>query len=173
MIVRPEQPADLEAIRYVNAAAFGQDAEARLVDEIRRGPDFIAALSLVADEGAPAGVVGHLMLSRIHVVDGSARTAVLALAPMAVRPDRQRRGIGSRLVREGLGAARDLGWGVAIVLGHPGFYPRFGFEPAAPRGIRCPWLVPEDVFMVAELVPGALARVRGEAVYPEAFMRLG
>jgi putative acetyltransferase len=90
----------------------------------------------------------------------------LALAPMAVTPDLQRRGIGSALVRRGLDEARRLGHGVVIVLGHPEYYPRFGFTRGSAHGIRPPFEAPDDAFLVLELREGALARVRGEVDYP-------
>jgi putative acetyltransferase len=91
---------------------------------------------------------------------------------MAVRPALQRRGIGSALVREGLARCRAAGHRIAVVLGHPEYYPRFGFSPGAPRGIRSTWEVPDDVFMVLELVPGALDGVAGIVHYRPEFAEL-
>jgi putative acetyltransferase len=94
----------------------------------------------------------------------------MALGPMAVVPSRQRRGIGTALVRAGLEACADRDEPVVFVLGHPGFYTRFGFRPAPPLGLRCPWPVPDEVFMVAELRPGAIGDRQGTVRYHRAFV---
>ena len=93
----------------------------------------------------------------------------LALAPMAVHPEFQSQGIGSRLVREGLERCRNLGHRIVVVVGHPEFYPRFGFTPARAKGLEAPFPVPDEAFMVTELVPGALDGVSGMIVYPAPF----
>jgi putative acetyltransferase len=160
-MIRPEEPRDLDAIRAVHLAAFGQSAEADLVDALRPG-----TVSLVAEiDGA---VVGHVLFSPVEVGGSPA----LALAPMGVLPAFQRRGIGSELVRRGLDAGARLGHGVVIVLGHAEYYPRFGFRPARPHGIVPPWDVPDEVFLARELAPGALEKMRGRVVYPPPFDRV-
>lgn len=168
--IRAEQPTDIASIFAVNRLAFGGDAEARLVDALRGTAHWIPELSLVAEEDGV--VVGHILFTRVSVADGGCAAPALALAPMAVRPERQSAGIGTRLVREGLARARALGHGVVIVLGHPTYYPRFGFVPAAPHGIRYPGPVHESSFLVAELAPGSLAAVRGVVEYAPAFASL-
>jgi putative acetyltransferase len=137
-------------------------------------------LSLVATEGNRP--VGHILFSPAAIfpdppaaypgadTDHPALPRGLALGPMAVLPARQRRGIGSALVRRGLSLARATGAAFVIVLGHPGFYPRFGFQPAAPLGIRCQWEgVPEEAFMIRVLDSRAMAEVTGTARYREEF----
>jgi putative acetyltransferase len=161
--VRAETPADLEAIREVNRRAFGQEDEARLVDALRDGG--YARLSLVAEEGGR--VVGHILFSDLPIVTPMGTLHALALAPLAVLPDQQRQGIGSRLVREGLQACAEAGHRVVVVLGHPDFYPRFGFSARLAERLQAPFSGPS--FMALELVPGALAGVSGQVRYPPPF----
>lgn len=160
MNIRPENRQDTAAVRAVNTAAFPTAAEADLVDRLRGLVN--PFISLVAGE---ASVVGHILFTPVRV----GAHAALALGPMAVLPGRQRQGIGSALVRAGLAACLAAGHGLVFVLGHPEYYPRFGFTPAAPFGIDCEFPVPPEVFMLAELRPGAAAGVHGTVVYHEAF----
>lgn len=154
LILRLETTTDVAAVRRVNELAFGRPGEADLVDTLREAAQ--PTLSLVAvQEGQ---VAGHIFFSPVTISTGSVRdSAYLGLAPMAVHPDFQRQGIGSRLVREGLEACRQLGAEAVVVLGHPEFYPRFGFVPASRFGLRCEYPVPDEVFMAVELAPGALS----------------
>ena len=165
--VRPEAPTDRNAVFRVNREAFGRDAEARLVDALRGGDTFIPNLSLVATEGVE--VVGHILFTQVVVRDGGSSRLALALAPLAVLPPYQNQGIGSALVRRGLHDAAGTGHRVVIVVGHPGYYPRFGFRPAKPLGLRAPFDVRDDAFLVLELQAGALESFRGEVEYPPAF----
>ena len=162
--VRPEEPGDREAVRRVNEAAFGQPDEADLVDRLREQAD--PYLSLVAvQEGE---VVGHILFTPMTFDPPRPDFRAMGLAPMAVWPEQQRSGVGGALVREGLAACRRLGTEVVFVLGHPTYYPRFGFAPAAARGIASEYDAPE-AFMVLELDPGALDGVEGMARYHPAF----
>jgi putative acetyltransferase len=165
--IRPESPADVPAVFRVHQLAFGQDAEPRLVDALRGSSAFLPELSLLALDGSE--VVGHVLFTRVVVRDGGEAHEALALAPMAVLPSHQNRGIGSALVRRGLEEARALGHRVVIVVGHPGYYPRFGFVPAKPLGIRAPFEVPDEAFFALELQPGALRGVAGVVEYPPEF----
>jgi putative acetyltransferase len=124
IIVRPETGADHEAIRHVNRLAFGQDEEARLVDALREGG--FVRLSLIAEEAGQ--VVGHILFRDLPIVTDAGTVPALALAPMAVLPEFQWQGIGSSLVRRGLDECRQRGHKIVVVLGHPHFYPRFGFS---------------------------------------------
>jgi putative acetyltransferase len=162
--IRPEQPTDHDQVFQVNQLAFGQPDEARLVQALRSSSAFIPELSLVAVEDER--IVGHILFSRIAVRSGTTTHQALALAPIAVLPTRQRVGIGSSLVRRGLLEARQLGHRVVIVVGHPEYYPRFGFVPCEPLGVRSPFAVSPRAFMLLELEPNALAGVRGEVEYP-------
>ena len=161
--VREEEPRDAEGIREVNRLAFGQEDEARLVDALRDGG--YARLSLVAEEDRR--VVGHILLSDLPIITREGTLPALALAPLAVLPARQRQGIGSRLVRQGLSACADAGHRVVVVLGHPAYYPRFGFSAQLAERLKAPFSGP--AFMALELMPGALADVAGEVRYPPPF----
>jgi putative acetyltransferase len=162
-LIRPEREVDLEAVREVNAGAFGRPDEARLVDALRgRASRFQSTVALLYEE-----IVGNIVFTPIRVDDDEG--GVMGLAPMAVRPQVQRRGIGSALVRAGLERCRSAGAVAVVVLGHPEYYPRFGFVPAARFGLRCEYEVPEEAFMALELQPGALAGLRGTVRYHPAF----
>ena len=161
--IRTETAADRAAVRRVNEAAFGQPEEADLVDRIRERA--AGYLGLVATEAGE--VVGHIAFSPVEI-DGHPGVSVWGLAPMAVRPDRQRAGVGSRLVRAGLAACRAEGEEAVVALGHPAYYPRFGFASAAGRGIGNEYGAPPEAFMVLDLVPGALDGVAGTARYDPA-----
>lgn len=154
--IRAELTEDRTAVRRVNEGAFGRTTEADLVDALRAAA--APLLSLVAEEDGE--VVGHLLFSPVTVETACPSDAVpallLGLAPVAVLPEWQNRGVGSQLVREGLQACRKLGATAVVVLGHPEYYPRFGFVPASRFGLTCEYPVPDDVFMAQELVPGAL-----------------
>ena len=166
--IRSERLADHQAVRRLNLLAFGQPAEAELVDALRANG--AAALSLVAAAGER--VLGHILFSPVRV-DGDGRPwSALGLAPMAVQPEDQRRGVGSALVRAGLEQAPALGHVVVFVLGHPAYDPRFGFRPAHPLGLFDEYGAPDDAFLVAELVPGALGGRRGTVRYRPEFAAL-
>jgi putative acetyltransferase len=147
--------------------AFGHAGEADLVDALREeAQPYISLVALL--EGR---VVGHIFFSPVTIADEDSSFTAMGLAPMAVLPEHQRRGIGSRLIRQGLEECRRDGHNVVVVLGHPDYYPRFGFEPAAPKGIRSEYDVSDDTFMVVELEPGALANRKGIVKYHAAFAR--
>jgi putative acetyltransferase len=167
MEIRPELPVDVEAVRNVNLAAFETSAEADLVELLRVQASPL--ISLVADDSG--SVVGHILFSPA-VLLGQPDVKILGLAPMAVLPTRQRLGIGSSLVRAGLEASRQVGFGAVIVLGHPKYYPRFGFQPASRFGLRCEYDVPDDVFMALELAPGTFSGKTGTIRYHPAFARV-
>ena len=165
--VRQEQSADHEAVYLIHLRAFKQAHEADLVNALRNSQAFIPALSLVAlmDDK----VVGHILFTRIVIIDGTASHESLALAPVAVEPAYQRLGLGNALIREGLSGARELGFKSVIVLGHEQYYPRFGFAPASQWQIKAPFEVPENAFMALELVPGSLEGVSGTVKYAKEF----
>jgi len=159
--IRPEQPHDLPAIREVHRRAFGQDQEANIVDALRANGAVL--VSLVATLGGE--VVGHVVYSpaTIGPIEGA------ALGPIAVTPEHQKRGIGGQLIEAGNRILAATACPFTIVLGHPTYYPRFGFVPARTRGISCEWDVPDDVFMVLSLDEGRMQGVSGLASYRHEF----
>jgi putative acetyltransferase len=167
MTIRVELPSDAAGIRHIHELAFGREAEANLVDAIRRSPGYVPELSLVAEQEGL--LVGHIMFSIIQVEGDNHATDTLALAPLAVLPTHQRQGVGSRLTEEGITLARSRGFRSVVVLGHPSYYPRFGFLPAEQFGILPPWGEPTPALMVLPLVYGGLDGVQGTVRYPPAF----
>jgi len=163
MTIRRRLPADDDAIRRLNDAAFGGPAESKLISDLRAAG--LAVIELVAL--AHDDIVGHILFSELSVLSDGRPVDALALAPMAVRPDRQRAGIGTALVRAGLEAARAGKWRAVIVLGHPFYYPRFGFSAGRARHLTAPFR--GDAFMALEVAPGALDGVEVSVVYPPAF----
>jgi putative acetyltransferase len=163
VIVREERASDVEAIRNINRLAFGGDEEADLVDALRAGGHVIA--SLVATDGD--AVVGHILFSPLAITTETGAIAAAALAPVAVLPEQQRRGIGSALIRRGLELCTDRGCVAVVVVGHPDYYPRFGFSAELARPLRAPFSGP--AFMALELVPGSLSGVEGTVRYAPPF----
>jgi len=164
MHIRPERATDTGEVRALNRAAFETSMEATLVDALRERARPI--VSLVAD--AAGSIVGHILFSPV-TLSGHGEVTIMGLAPMAVLPARQRQGIGSALVRAGLENCWQLGCDAVVVLGHPGFYPRFGFAPASRFGIGCEYDVPDEVFMALEIEPGVLRGKSGTIRYDAAF----
>ena len=168
-MIRPETSADHAAIREVNISAFDGPEEADLIDLLRDDGDVIASL-VAEDAGA---VVGHIMFSPLIVegpplLEGTARRILAAaLAPVSVRPEWQREGIGSALVRRGLDRCRERGVEAVIVLGHADYYPRFGFSAALAERLDAPFS--GESFMALELLPGVLAGTPGCVHYAKAF----
>lgn len=163
--VRTEKPEDIAVIHQINAQAFGSPAEANLVDALRRNGK--AVFSFVAEDNGR--LVGHILFSEVVIESEEGQISGIGLAPMAVSPERQNEGIGSRLVEHGLKACREAGQPFVVVLGHSEFYPRFGFVPASRFGIRSEYDVRDEVFMILELQEGSLADFAGIAKYQSEF----
>ena len=160
--VRQEQPSDYEHVFKINARAFETDEEARLVERLRNIDPHI---SLVAE--VDGQIAGHIMFTPVTL--NGERTKFAGLAPMAVLPEFQNRGIGSKLVAEGLNACREAHCTAVFVLGHPNYYPRFGFTVAKLKGLSCEYPAPDEAFMVLELENGSLKGKRGLIKYDPAF----
>ncbi|HSS81263.1 MAG TPA: N-acetyltransferase [Gaiellaceae bacterium] len=172
VVIRPERDADHPAIAEVVRAAFVEhpDEVAAFVERIRASEQFIPELALVAEDSS--GVIAHVMLSWVGV-DGGSRPKILCLTPMSVRPDRQRIGVGTRLILDALGRAEEAGEPAVTVEGIPAYYPRFGFERASVLGFGSPHpKVPDEAFMVKRL-PGYSPELAGRIVYPASFDALG
>jgi putative acetyltransferase len=160
---------DRPGVRAVNEAAFGRADEANLVDALRAEGVVLASLVAEMRESAEGGerVVGHILFSRMWIQSAKGSISAVALAPVAVLPKYQCLGIGGRLIRDGLNLLHESGERIVIVVGHPDYYPRFGFSLEKTRTIRSPF--PVDAFMAIELRPDALAGVEGEVQYPASF----
>jgi putative acetyltransferase len=164
LIIRLEEPKDYAAVHAVNSASFETPAEANLVELLRKEVQHY--ISIVAEENGE--VVGHILFSPV-TLSGHEELRIIGLGPVAVVPEQQRKGIGSELIKAGLESCKEQGFGAVIVLGHKGYYPRFGFTPSASFGIECEYKVPPEAFMAIELVPGYLHGARGIIHYHPAF----
>ena len=165
MNIREEQSSDIEKIYKVNTEAFETKAEANLVNALRNsGCKFISLVAEIESE-----VVGHILFTPVELTENKNNLKIMGLAPMAVLSQFQNRGIGSKLVSAGLEICKSQGCDAVAVLGHPAYYPKFGFTPSVNFGIKSEYDVPADVFMVLELVPEALKDHKGIIKYHEEF----
>ena len=165
--IRSEKPEDYQSIYRVNELAFNGNVEAKLVNNLRKTKGFVPELSLVAI--IDGEIVGHILFSIIHVQAETINVPVLSLAPMAILPKYQKQGIGSKLVREGLKKCKELKYKAVILVGHPNYYPRFGFSTAKEKGLKLPFEAPREAFMVYEIIPHALEGIKGLVIYPPEF----
>jgi putative acetyltransferase len=170
-IVRLERPDDADQICAVHRQAFGQDAEGQLVDALRRDGDHRVSLVAEVDAGGRRTLIGHVLFGRLDIVEAATTglTPSLALAPVAVLPEWQRKGIGSRLIRRGLETCREAGFRSVVVLGSAQYYGRFGFRPELAARFECVYA--GEHLMALELVPGGLP-ASGKIEYPLAFSEL-
>jgi len=165
IMIRQEQPQDITAIREVNTEAFGQPEEANIVDRLRQNcSDLLSLVAIIQDR-----VVGHILFSPVRIECENRIVHGMALGPMAVLPQDQRQGIGSELVRTGISRMESRRCPFVILVGHAQYYPRFGFEPASRRGIRCEWEVPDEAFMILVLSEPEMRGVAGLARYRSEF----
>ena len=166
--IRKETPKDIADIHALEVEAFGRAEEADLVDRLRdEGVLWLSQVALRNDQ-----VVGHAAYSLVKVSDGGSVWCFPALGPIAVEPARQGRGIGGALIRAGIEVVRDAGYGLLFLVGHPTYYPRFGFQPALPLGFTSDWVKPDgphEHFMALVLDQSLIGSVRGHMRYHEAF----
>jgi putative acetyltransferase len=170
MAIRLEQPGDEAGVFETNELAFGAPLEARLVDALRAGGSYLSLVAAIDGQ-----VVGHILFTPVTIEPAADLTVrlkpdttarrVAGLAPMAVRPEHQRSGIGGQLIRAGLDECRRAGYSAVVVLGHPEYYPRFGFVPAHTFGLSCEFPSPPEAFMVIELEAAALSGAGGLVRY--------
>ena len=165
MQIREENTEDWAAVRELIGAAFGQVQEADLVEKLRQNCK--ERLSLVAVSGSR--VVGQILFTPVMISGAKGSLQGMGLAPVAVAPECQRQGVGSLLIKNGIARLADTGCPFIVVLGHPEYYPRFGFEPTKLHGIRSEWEVPEEAFMIMVLNPFAMKDVEGVAKYHPEF----
>ena len=164
--IRNEETEDYGAIRSVNEYAFGQSEEADIVDKLRISGASTRSLVAIVD----AQVIGHIQFSPVGIEHSGGEIEGVGLGPMAVLPDFQRQGIGSALAEAGLHEMRERAFPFVVVLGHPEYYPRFGFQPASKYEIVCQWEgVPEEAFMVLIFDKDVMQGVSGTARYREEF----
>jgi putative acetyltransferase len=164
MLIRLEEAADCDAVYRVNVAAFPSASEAILVNALRAQAHPV--ISLIAEEAG--NIIGHILFSPVTLSRNS-HIQAMGLAPMAVIPDRQNQGVGSELVLTGLEHCKKLGASAVVVLGHPEYYPRFGFLPSSRYGMDSDYQAPQEMFMALELEPGVLGKNAGRAKYHAAF----
>lgn len=168
--VRIERFEDMAAIRALNMRAFGQAVEGEIIDKLRRSCPEI--LSLVADDNGR--VAGHILFSPVVIEGEKGRLFGMGLGPMAVLPELQKQGIGAQLIETGLSMLRQRGCSFVVVVGHPEYYPRFGFERASKYQLSCQWEnVPEEAFMVLVLDEHRLDDLKGIVRYREEFNEAG
>lgn len=171
MIIRQRTSADDAEIYDVVKRAFAgmeqaSGDEQNLVGRLRKTGGYVPELELVAEDGGR--IVGHVMLTTLEI----AETPQLILAPLAVAPERQNRGIGGALIKAGHSAAKKAGFGFSVLVGHPAYYPKFGYRPAALFGLRCAMEIPPECFMVCDLQNSG-ARLDAELVFPPVFFEQG
>lgn len=170
--IRQEKPADFEAVFNVIEKSFKHEEftdhqEQFLVQRLRKSAAFVPELSLVAEYEKE--VIGHILLTKINIKNGRDEFTSLALAPVTVRPEYQKRGIGGRLIEYAHKKATELGFESVILLGHADYYPRFGYKKASEFGIKIPFDAPDEFCMAIELTENGLTGVSGTVEYPKEF----
>jgi putative acetyltransferase len=168
--IRSETKDDYNIITQINDLAFGGTGESQLIINLRKTDSFIPELSLVAlvDDK----LLGHILFYPITIEAANNTFPTISLAPMAVYPDYQKKGIGTKLVIEGLQRSKNMHFESVIVLGHPNYYPRFGFKPASQWNLYSDFEAPDEAFMALELEENSLACKRGKVVYPKEYLEV-
>lgn len=174
LTIREEQVEDYITIEQIIKCAFANmpfsdKKEHELVSRLRESTEYVPELSLVAIDNDSNQIVGHILLSTCQIVNPNQSVQTLALAPVSVHPEFQNKGVGSILIKESLQKAKLLDYDSVIVLGHPNYYPKFGFQKASLWNIKGPFEVPDELFMALELRENALDNVYGKVEYSKAF----
>ncbi len=172
LTIREEEIKDYNEVEKVveesfKTAEFSDKDEHNLVRRLRNSNEFIKELSLIAEEENE--ILGHVLLTKALIKGESTSYETLALAPLAVLPKHQKSGIGKNLMNKAIERAKELGYKSIVVLGHENYYPKFGFEKASKYGVKAPFEVPDEAFMILELLPGGLNGVSGIVEYSKAF----
>jgi predicted N-acetyltransferase YhbS len=167
ILIREERKNDYDEIKKINDLAFGQENEGKMIEALRKTLDYNSKLLLVAERKEK--IVGYILFYPIKIKNEIEEFTVLSLAPMAVYPEYQNKGIGSKLVKRGIEVAKKYDFNAVIVVGHPRYYPRFGFRPASNWGIKLPFNVPDNVFLALELKENSLKNCNGTVVYPKEY----
>lgn len=171
--IRKEEEKDYQQVFQLTEEAFREmehsdHQEQFLVEKLRRSEAFIPELSLVAEDDNGT-IAGHILFTKIKIVDGSESFESLALAPVSVKPEFQNQGLGGKLIMEGHRIAKELGYGSVILIGHEKYYPRFGYEKTSNFGISFPFEIPEENGMAIELIKDGLKNKKGTVKYPKEF----
>jgi putative acetyltransferase len=165
LIIQQESPKDLNNIYEINKLSFGEETEAKIVNALREADELV--LSLVAQ--IDNKTIGYIAFSEVKIVSENKTHKAIGLGPMAILPEYQRKGYGSKLIEEGLTILTERGYGIVVVLGHPNFYPKFGFIPSEKYGIRCEYECPPEAFMIKELKHNSLMGIGGIVHYSSMF----
>lgn len=172
LTIRQERPSDFQTVAELTKAAFrdlelSDHTEHLLIHRLRNSKAFVPELSLVAEMDGE--LVGHILFTKVIIRNAVQEFEVLSLAPVSVRPEFQRRGIGSSLIENGHAIARNMGFNAVLLVGHPQYYPRFDYRKSSDFGIIQPFDAPDEACMALELVKDGLKGVTGEVVYQAAF----
>lgn len=170
LYVRGEKAADYADIYEINKLAFGREDEGRLIEDIRKTKNYEFGFSLVAVKEEK--ILGHALFSKAFVVHKGRRFKCLALGPMAVLPEHQRKGIGKALIAEGFERAKEVGFGAIVVLGDPAYFEQFGFKPSLVYKVRCSFSPSPEYFMVKEITRNAMRGIIGTVQYAREFLTL-
>jgi predicted N-acetyltransferase YhbS len=165
--IRTEQKNDHNEIKKINDLAFGQENEGKMIESLRKTLGYNASLSLVAE--IKNKIVGHILFYPIKIKNEKEEYAVLSLVPLAVHPQYQNKGIGINLVKRGIEKAKVTNFDIILVVGHPKYYPRFGFKPAINWEIKLPFDAPKDAVLVLELKDNALKNCSGIVEFPKEY----
>jgi len=173
IIIRQEEKKDYQQVFQLTEEAFREmehsdHQEQFLVEKLRKSEAFIPELSLVAED-ENGTIAGHILFTKIKIVNEEKSFDSLALAPVSVKPEFQNQGIGAKLILQGHRIAEELGYESVILIGHEKYYPRFGYKKTSNFGISFPFDIPEENGMAIELIKDGLRDKKGVVKYPQEF----